>query len=362
MSEVRAVGRRSVLRLVLAPLLVIAVVVSVGVWASGREPDRRSSMAAALDALPAGTLVAGFTDWAAIRDDLGIGAASTRSGRDALSDDASLRDLTTRSVLGGVIDDMHEAYGWSAADLEWESYGQSRAGAAMVARLTPAVSIDDVQDRLRALGYRRDGDVWSIDAAGSTTVGPELARTLGHLAVLPRQRLVIAADRAAYVPDVVSTVRGAEPSVLTSRPVAEIAQVLAGSDTAVIQSGGFSCRATSFDGSGADVQAQADAALARVGRLDTPTFTGRGLVDGARRQSIRFASAFASPAQAAEQLRVRSALTTGPFIGRSGQVEDTLDLVRSTVHGSVATLRFDLDPDRGAFMSGEGALLFAACP
>jgi hypothetical protein len=362
MSEVRAVAPRSVVRLVLAPLLVVAVAVSVGAWASGRESDSRSSMTSALDALPAGTLVAGFTDWAAIRDELGVGAASTRSGRDTLSDDASLRDLTTRSVLGGVIDDMHEAYGWSAADLEWESYGQSRAGAAMVAHLTPAVSFSEVEDRLRTLGYRRDGEVWSIDEAGSTTVGPELARTLGHVALLPSERLVIAADRAAYIADVLSTVRGAQPSVLTSRPVAGIAQALAGSDTAVIQSGGFSCRATSFDALGDDVQAQADAALARVGPLLTPTFTGRGLVDGPRRQSIRFASAFASPADAADQLRVRSALTSGPFIGRSGQIDDTLDLVRSTVDGSVATLGFDLDPDRGAFMSGEGALLFAACP
>lgn len=350
------------LRLLLAPVLVVAVAVGIGSWASGREPDTRSSLTSALDALPDETLVAGFTDWAAIRDDLGIGAASTAAGRSALADDASLRDLTTRSVLGGVIADMDEAYGWSAADLEWESYGQSRAGAAMVGRFTDSVSIDDVEDRLGTLGYTRDGDVWSISEAGSTTVGPELARTLGQLAFVPRQRLVIAADRAGFVPEVLAAIRGDEPSALSVRALADVAGELAGSQTAVLQSGPFGCRATSLDALGADVAAQADAALARAGDLRTPTFTGRGLVDGPRSQSIRFVSAFGSPAEAADQLKVRSALATGPFIGRSGQIDDTLDLMGSTTAGSTATLRFDLDPDRGAFMSGEGALLFASCP
>ena len=351
-----------VLRLVVAPLVAIALAVAIGSWAPGREPDRRSSLAAALDALPAATLVAGFTDWAAIRTGLGVGDASTRAGRQTLGDEAALRDLATRSVLGGVIIDMHAAYGWSAADLEWEAYGQSRSGAVMVARLADSVSIGDVEDRLRELGYRRDADTWTIDAAGSTAVGPELARTLGRLAIVPGRRLVVAGDRASVIPDVLATIRGDEPSSLSVRPLADVARALGGSDTAVLQSGEFGCRATSFDGLGPDVRAQADAALARAGTLRSPTVTGRGLVDGDRRQSLRFAAAFDSPATAADQLRVRTALTTGPFVGRPGRVEDTLDLVRSSVAGSVATLRFDLDPDRGAFMSGEGALLFAGCP
>jgi hypothetical protein len=349
------------LRLVLAPLLAIAVAIGAGAWASGREPDARSSLTAALDVLPAGTLVAGFTDWAAIRAGLGLDGTSAPA-RAALTDDASLRDLTTRSVLGGVIEDMHAAYGWSAADLDWESYGQAPDGAAMVARFAGSVSIDAVEARLRRIGYTRDGDVWTIDAAGSTAVGPELARTLQNLALVPRERLVIAADRPGFVSDVLSVVRDREASALSVRPLADVAAALTGSDTALLQSGGFGCRATSLDDLGADVQAQAAAAQARTGELAEPTFSGRGLVDGARRQSIRFASAFGSPAEAGEQLRVRSALSTGPFIGRSGRVEDVLDLRDATTSGSVAILRFALDPDAGAFMSGEGPLLFAGCP
>lgn len=354
--------RGPVVRLVLAPLLAIAAAVALATWAVGREPDSRSALASALDALPDGTIVAGFTDWSAIRADLGLGAASTVAARAALTDDASLRDLTTRSVLGGVVEEMDRAYGWSAADLEWESYGQAPAGAVMVGRFTDGVSFDDVRDALDALGYTRDGDVWTIDATGSQQVTPELATTLGTLALVPDRRLVVAANRADYIPAVLATIRGSRPSALSVRPIAEVASALAGSDTAVIQGGAFSCRATSLTELGPEVRAQADAALARAGDLATPTFTGRGLVDGSRTQSLRFVSAYSSPAEAATQVRVRKALSTGPFIGRSGQVEDSLDLREATASGSVASLRFDLAPDGGAYMSGEGPVLFAGCP
>ena len=354
--------RRPALRLVIAPLVAVALALAVGTWASAREPDSRSSLTSALDALPAGTLVAGFTDWAAVRDDLRLGADSPAAARASLADDASLRDLTTRSVLGGVIADMHEAYGWSAADLLWESYGQAPGGAAMVARFDDSVSLDDVQDRLDELGYTRRDGVWSLAADGGAAVTPELATTLGNVALDPRRRLVVAADRPGYVRTVVATIRGDETSALSVRPLADVAASLAGSDTAVIQSGAFGCRATSFDSLGADVRAQAAAAVARVGELVTPTFTGRGLTDGSRTQTIRFSAAFGSPAEAARQTRVRSALATGPFIGRSGRVEDVLDLRSASVSGSVTTLRFALEPDEGAFMSGEGPVLFAGCP
>src|SRR3954468_1867600 len=116
---------RPLLRAVVVPVLVIALVVAGGWWASGRLGGPRAAPGSALDPPPAATVVAGFTDWSAIRRDLGVGAGSTAAGRATLTDDASLRDLTTRSVLGESIDDMHRLYGWSAADVDWESYGQA---------------------------------------------------------------------------------------------------------------------------------------------------------------------------------------------------------------------------------------------
>jgi hypothetical protein len=360
--EVDQVRPRRFLALVVAPLLAVAVAVSVGSWASGRAPDARSSLTQALDVLPRGTIVAGFTDWSSIRSRLGVGSAASAAGRAAIEERGSLRDLTTRSVLGGIVEDMHDAYGWSAADLDWESYGRAPAGAAMVGRLDGRVSLDDVEDRLAQLGYTRSRGVWSLGDAGSSGLTPELASTLANIAIVRDRRLVVATDRAGYAREVVATIRGSRASALSNRPLADVAAALAGSDTAVLEGSAFGCRATSLTGADPTVRDQVEAALARSGALVSPTFTGRGLVDGRRDQTIRFVAAFGSPSQAATQLQVRSALTTGPFIGRTGRVEDTLDLLGATADGTVTTLRFTVDPDKAAYMSGEGPLLFAGCP
>jgi hypothetical protein len=364
MQEVDVGRLRRSTTLVVAPLLVVGLAVTAGAWASGRADDARSSLTQALDVLPRDTVVAGFTDWTSVRSRLGVGAASTAAGRAAIEDDGSLRDLTTRSVLGGIVEDMHDAYGWSAADLDWEAYGRARSGAAMVAHVAGRVSLDDVEDRLDELGYTRRGDVWSIDAENGVAITPELASTLAHVAIVRDRRLVVATDRAGYASEVLATIRGDEPSALSDRPLADVASALAGSDSAVLQGRAFGCRATAPTDADPTVRAQAAAAIARAGALTSPTFTGRGLVDGGggRDQTIRFAAAFGSPSEAAEQLDVRTALSTGPFIGRTGRVEDTLGLVDGTADGTVATLRFRVDADEAAYMSGEGPLLLAACP
>ncbi|MRJ75193.1 hypothetical protein GEV29_01445 [Aeromicrobium sp. SMF47] len=355
--------RRPTVRLVLAPLLVIAVAVTAGWLVDERSAaDPRPPLASALDVLPSATVVAGFTDWSAIRRDLGLGDASTAAARSRLGDDAALRDLSTRSVLAESVEPMHASYGWSVADLEWESYGQAAGGAAMVARTSSRISFADVEKRLRALGYTRDGAVWTLGDEGRVRVGPALASALGTVALLPGRRLVVATSSAAYAPVVLATIRGDEPSLLARRPVADIAGQLSGSASALVQAQREACRSTAVGEGDPDVAAQADAAVARTGGLAAPRYAGRGLVDGPRRQHIRFAWAYASPRVAADQLETRTSLATGPFIGRSGRVEDSLDLVSATVRGSAAALRFDLDPDRGAYMSGEGPLLFAACP
>ena len=61
---------RFVVSWVLAPLLVIGAALTGGYLVAARAGDARSSLTSALDSLPADTLVAGFTDWAAIRDAL----------------------------------------------------------------------------------------------------------------------------------------------------------------------------------------------------------------------------------------------------------------------------------------------------
>jgi len=353
---------RLVLMSVMVPLLVIAAAIAGGRWAgTAVSADPRSALTSALDTLPADTQVAGFTDWSRIRTVLGVGS-TTAADRAALTDDASLRDLSTRSVLGQYTEQLHDAYGWSPADLDWEVYGQAGDGSVMVARLDGSVSFGSVRAHLKALGYSRDRDVWTIDK-DSSSARSEFAATLAAVTLVPGQRLIVAADRPAYATTVLGTIHRDAPSLLSVRSAADVAGVLHGADTALLQTGGFACRSTSLRDAGTDVQAQARAAIDRSGALVRPTFAGRALDAGSRRsEAMRFALAFRSPTVAAGQIGVRTALATGPFIGRSGRVEESLVLRSSAVRGSTAVLRFRHDPDSTAYMTGDGPLLFAACP
>ncbi|MEJ7636041.1 hypothetical protein [Aeromicrobium sp.] len=355
---------RLALTSILVPLLVIAAAITAGRWAGGEvAADTRSSLTAALDALPDDTSVASFTDWSQIRAELDLGSATTPADRAALTDDALLRDLTTRSVLGQYTEEMHDVYGWSPADLEWEAYGQAADGAAMIASLDRSVSFSTVRSRLKDLGYAEDGGVWSLGADDATTeAGVELTSTLGSIALLPRQRLIVAADRSAYVSTVLKTVDGEAMSLLSVRSVSGVAAALAGADTALLQSGPFTCETTSLRDAGPEVAAQARAAIDRAGGLVRPSFTGRALDGGSSStETMRFALAFASPEVAARQLRAREALASGPFIGRSGRIEESLVLRSSAVQGSTMALRFRHDPDSVPYMTGEGPLVFAGC-
>ena len=353
---------RLVLISVLLPLLVIAAAIVGGRWAGDEvATDSRSALTSALDSLPVDTQVAGFTDWSRIRQLLEVGSATTASERATLADNSSLRDLSTRSVIGQHAEEMHDAYGWSSADLDWEAYGQAQDGSAMVARLGDSVTFDSVRSHLKKVGYSREGRVWTLDP-DSTEATPELTSTLAAIALVPGQRLVVAADRPTYASKVLRTIDRDARSLLSVRSAADVASTLVGADTALLQTRSFSCESTSVKDGGADVQAQARAAIDRAGDLAEPEFTGRSLDGGTKSsETMRFAMGFRSPTVATRQLEVRTALATGPFIGRSGRIEESLVQRSSAVRGSTMLLRFRHDPESTAYMTGDGPLLFASC-
>lgn len=353
-------SRRLVVSWILAPLLVVGAALTGGYWVSARAGDARSGLTSALDSLPADTLVAGFTDWSAIRASLDVGDASTAAGRASLNDDAALRDLSTRSVIGRNVEEMHTLFGWSAADVEWEVFGQAGDGSAMVARLDDSVSLSDVRAALRTLKYRLDDGVWSSTSATPTT--GELSATFKAVSVVPGRRLVVVGDRDSYVRSVLEVIDRDEKSLLSVRSAAQVASSLVGTDSALLQSGTIACASTSFAQQPDDVRAQADAAVARSGDLARPAFAGRGLTDvSTDEQEVRFVMGFDSPARAREQLRVRTSLAQGANIGGSGQVADSMRLTSSGVDGATATLRFDHPTNSATYMGGTGPLLFASC-
>jgi hypothetical protein len=327
-----------------ASILVLALALAIGWWAAALKPDTRPALTAALDALPSSTTVVGFTDWSRILERHTIGVAARR-------------DLSTRSVIGTRVDEMDDLLGWSAADAEWEVYGQGADGTAAVVRLRRSISFDDVRSKLRAAGYRQDGPRWTASRRSN------LSETFMNIALVPRQRLVVLSDRSSSLPRVLDVIDGRARSLASNPAAAKTTRALAGSDSVLLQGDRLGCRSTAV--TGADREQQARAALDRAGDLEPYRFSGRGVADrggsGFSAQQVVFAMTFDSAVQASEQAQVRARLATGPFIGRNGPIEETLRLRSSAADESTARLSFAHDPDTDVFMTGTGPVLFATC-
>ena len=340
-------------------LLVIALALGAGWWAGSLRPDSRPPLTSALDVLPARTSVVGFTDWAQIRDHVGLGDVDTRRERAALTNDASARDVASRSLIRRDVELMHDVLGWSAADVEWEVFGQDRIGAASVVRLDGAISFADVRDRLADAGYARVGATWR-----ATDETRRLPSILTNVALVPRQRLIVMSDQPKQIPDVLDVIDKRAPSLAASRAPADTAHALAGSDSVILQGGTLACKTTAVTAD-AEVQRQARTAIERAGALVPYRFSGRGLVDrggsGFSAQQVVFAMTFDSAVEASEQADVRARLAAGPFIGRTGSIEETLRLRSAGADESTVRLDFAHDPDTVDFMTGMGPVLFASC-
>ena len=340
-------------------ILVMALAIASGWWAAALRPDTRPALTAALDVLPARTTIVGFTDWSRIREDVGLGDVDTRSERADLENRAAARDLATRSLIGRDAEVMHDVLGWSAADTEWEVFGQDRVGAASVVRLDGSISFDDVRDQLEAAGYAHDGATWR---GGDRT--RRLPGIFTNVALVPRQRLVVMSDNAKQIPDVLAVVAGRAPSLAVGHAAADTATALAGSDSVLLQGGTLGCQTTAV-ARDAELERQARTAIERVGALEPYRFSGRGVVDrggsGFSAQRVVFAMTFDSAVEASEQADVRARLTTGPFIGRAGPIDETLRLRSAGADEATVRLDFAHDPDTDVFMTGTGPVLFASC-
>ncbi len=338
-------------------ILVIALAVAGGWWSGALRPDTRPALTSAIDVLPASTTIVGFTDWAQIRETLELGTVDTAGERDELTDESAIRDLSTRSVIAEA-GAMHEVLGWSAAEVDWEAYGQDRNGAAAVVRLDGSVSYDAIRSRLREAGYTQDGQVWS------STKRTGLPDIMAHVGFVPRQRLIVMSDTKARIPLMLDVAAGRARSLAGNQAAADTARVLAGSETVLMQGGTLGCE-TSAVGGGADKEQQARTAVERAGGLEPYLFSGRGLVDrggsGFSAQRLVFAMTFESAAVASEQARVRERLAAGPFIGRFGQLEETVRLQTSASDGPTLQMAFAHDPETDVFMTGLGPVLFATC-
>jgi len=328
---------------VAASVIVATAAVVVGVSAGGSGPAHgRGSLAAAMSTLPQSTTVAGFTDWAYV----------TRQGSLYAAEE---RDLVTRSALIDVAPGLARVLGLRLRDLRWETYGQGGYGEVAVVGVRRAMP---TAARLRKAGYNHDQSTQIWTATGRLA-GEEAI--YGSVAVLPKDDVLVLGVGRRAVAAAASVVRGTATSFVEARAVADATAALSGTHTALIQAQGLGCSATE-PGREPETARQVEAAQQRFGRVQPYSVLARGLRDvDSGPQRFVVAMTFPSAAVAAEQARVRGALSHGPFIGRSGDMAEVLRLRSAISDGRTALLTYAHPTDSEYLMTGQGPLLPASC-
>lgn len=348
----------------LAAVVVLVLAVVAGAVAARSQPDPRPALAQAVAAIPADTGTASFTDWKRVRG-TGKGAGARRSVG-ALMRRAYAHDLTSVSVVASAQQEMAEQMGWSALDLDWEMYSQSRRGAVLVLALSPSTRPARVVRGLRRAGYTpptsrpSGGGVWETNGDVAANV-PGLPDQLANVAVLADRGLVLGSDRGAFLRRSLGVVRGARASFADTRAARDLARTLAPVDVAVLHDSASGCASTSYEDAAPADRNQATALAG--GALEATRGLALGLRERHRTQHLRVAMRFGSTVTAERQMAVRRRLATGDAVGQGGTFGERFDIARARTSGTVGVLDLRLRSPRTQAFSDldEGPLLFAWC-
>jgi hypothetical protein len=339
-------------------VLVVAVVAAGLVWWRDGEQTR---LARAVDLAPAGAERLSWTDWSAVRREVGadLGASPDGDAVAAFLDEAYASDLTSASALVGSSRTMQDAFGISPGTVDWELFTQAPDGAVDVLGLRDADAVDALADRLRDLGFEEpdtDDGVWRGGPDLLARIGPDLTPELQYVALLADEGLVLTSDQVAPLEAAVETARG------DSDGLESVDDVVAASGSPVaanVFTGGYACEHLAMASADADDQAEADALLERAGEVHPMTGFAMGvLLDG----GVRVAMSFEGDDAARTDAETRAALASGPAPGQGGDFGDRFTLEDATSSGNVVTLA--LDPGPGQYVLSDltsGPVLFATC-
>lgn len=343
-----------------AAVLVLALVIGGLVWwRAGQETELEQ----ALSVTPADAERVSFTDWRAVRRELGadLSDASSAHHLTRFLDDAFDADLSPMSALVASAEVLHEEYGFSPATLEWELLAQSPEGAALVMRLPEGTDFDALADRLEELGYERpqeSGGVWSGGAdllPSIGTVTPELQ----YLAVDADQRLVVGSDAEGYLSRAMETVAGDADPVTGLEPVAGAVSTEDGPLAAALYTGPQACTALAMGGAGQSDQDEARELVEAAGEVNPMTGFAMAVEPS---RDVRVAMSFESEEQARTNADTRAQLAVGPAPGQGGTFDDRFRLGRVSAEDSVVTM--ELEPREGEYVLSDltsGPVLFATC-
>lgn len=341
-------------------LVVLALVVGVATVAVllTRGPDSR--LAAAVELAPEGTARMSWTDWTAVRQEVGtdVTAGSTAGEVRTFLDDAFEHDLVATTALGSSAPVMQAEYGVSPATLDWELFAQSGEGAVVLMGLG---DLDPVAlgDRLEGLGYQRptaaDG-IWEGGVDLLPRIGAGLTPELQFAAILADQGVLVTSDRPGFLETALAAARGQGP---TAAGFDEVVEHSGGAVAGVVFSGAHACEKLAMGQADPDDQAEAEALLRQAGEVHPMTAMAMTRQpDG----GVRVVMSFQDEDTAREDAETRARLAAGPAPGQGGEFPERFTVESAVADGSAVVL--DLGPRDGQYVLSDlssGPVLFATC-
>lgn len=344
----------------LAAVAVLALVAALAAAGLGARAwwrrTHRTGLAAAVPLVPADTQRYSWTDWAGVRQALGVPERAHPSSEQvqaflARGYDA---DLTSASAMVTSADALQSRLGFSPATVDWELFGQSDAGAVVVVH--PRTT-DGVEAALRKAGYSAgSGGVWEgADVAPGLGLTPEF----DHVAV--HDGRVYGSDSAGYLRTVLRGPDGADGS---DGSVGDVVDAVGDTVSAVVYSGDYACGHLAMSQADDVDQAQATELIDRAGGVDPLSGFAMAVAPGRTRaaRTVTVALGFENHDQAVHDADARAALASGAAPGQGGAFGDRFRLGRVSATGPVVTMR--LHPRAGASVLSDlstGPVLFASC-
>ena len=341
---------------VLAVVLVaVAAVVGVRWW---RERDR-TDLDRAVAMAPEGTQRYSWTDWAGVRDELGVPLSEDSSAEDLQSvlDLGYDRDLTSNSGLVQSAAVLQRDFGFSPTTLDWELLSQSPDGALLTMALPDGSDLDRVADRLRAVGYAEPEDAdqpWQADEAVLGEYAGELTPTLANIAIDDDADLLLASDSARFLSETLAAGEAAVPD-----GVAQVAKASGEALSAAVYTGEQACSALAMGQADPSDQDEADQLIEAAGEVHPLTGFAMAAQPGG---DVRVAMAFETEDAARVDAETRSVLASGPAPGQGGDFPERFSLGEVRSEGEVVTM--ELRPVTNSFVLSDlstGPLLFATC-
>lgn len=342
-------------------LVALAVLVLVaGAVLAWRLLARPGDYERAVAWLPEDSLRVTWTDWAAVRAD--VGAPGPGAGAGAVAgflDRAYEADLSAGSAVVEATGALDRRYGFSPLDVGWEAFGQARGGQVVVLGLAEGADLGAIEGRLRRLGYDAPpdgpgtGGTWQGGADLVASIDPALTPVMQNMAVVEDERLVVMSDAPGPVSSTVSVIAGDVEGL--DAPLAGVA----GSPVqAWLWADDFACADLTMSTADPEDQRLASRLVDEAGGVSPLS----GLVmarqpDG----SVTVGMRFENDDQAAENLQPRVDLAAGEALGQGGTFGERFRIVSGEADGPDVVIR--LEPREEFQLSDitSGPVLFATC-